>query len=256
MSSVSHRAYVAGRGRVSDPDRLLRELRALLADRSRDSSVLERLCAGVVSALPVDGAAIAVTTDVAGRGYSGASDPTSAHLDDLQFTLGEGPCWDATRHGHPVLVGDLTGPAGRRWPMFAPAVLAAGFRAIFAFPLQIGAIRLGTLDLVCAQPGTLDGDALADALIVADVAALTLIDTAAGDSPGPADLPPGLADTSGMYRAEIHQATGMVMAQLGVSAQEALVRLRAHAYAAGQTADEVACDIVARRLRLDGDLPG
>jgi hypothetical protein len=246
---------MAARERVSDPGRLRRELRALLADRSRDASVLGRLCAGAVSVLPVDGAAISVTTDPADRGYSGASDPTAAHLDDLQFTLGEGPCWDATRYGHPVLVGDLTGPAGRRWPMFTPAVLAAGFRAIFAFPLQIGAIRLGTLDLVCAQPGTLDSDALADALIVTDVVALTLVDTAAGDSHDPVDLLPGLgSDASGMYRAEIHQATGMVIAQLGVSAQEALVRLRAHAYAAGRTADEVARDIVARRLRLDGDL--
>jgi hypothetical protein len=247
---------VAASERVSDPGRLRGELRALLADGSRDASVLDRLCVGAVSALPADGAAISVTTDAANRGYFGASDPTSARLEDLQFTLGEGPCRDAAQHGHPVLVGDLTGPAGRRWPMFTPAVLAAGFRAIFAFPLQIGAIRLGTLDLVCAQPGTLDGDALADALIVADVAALTLVDTAAGDSNGTADLLPGLdSDVSGMYRAEIHQATGMVIAQLGVSAQEALVRLRAHAYAAGQTADEVARDIVARRLRLDGDLP-
>lgn len=246
---------MAASERVNDPDRLRRELRALLADRSRDGSVLERLCAGAVSALPVDGAAVSVTTDAAGRGYSGASDPTAAHLDDLQFTLGEGPCWDATRHGHPVLVADLTGAAGGRWPMFTPAVLAAGFRAIFAFPLQIGAIRLGTLDFVRVRPGGLDSGALADALIVTDVVALTLIDAAAGDSHDPVDLLPGRgSETSGMYRAEIHQATGMVMAQLGVSAQEALVRLRAHAYAAGQTADEIARDIVGRRLRLDGDL--
>ncbi|KLL09919.1 GAF domain protein [Protofrankia coriariae] len=228
-----------------------------MADRSRDASVLERLCTGAVSALPVDGAAISVTADTAGQGYSGASDPASAHLNDLQFALGEGPCWDATRHGHPVLVGDLTGPAGRRWPMFTPAVLAAGFQGIFAFPLQIGAIRLGALDLVRARPGSLEGDALADALIVVDVAALTVIDAAAGDLRGPAGLPLGVGpDAFGMYRAEIHQATGMVMAQLGVSAQEALVRLRAYAYAAGRTPDEVARDIVGRRLRLDGDLPG
>ncbi|MBL7502565.1 GAF and ANTAR domain-containing protein [Frankia sp. CNm7] len=237
---------------MSDPGRLRRELRALLAHGS-DALALDRLCAGAVSALPVDGAAISLTTDAGGRGYTGASDPVSAHLDDLQFTLGEGPCWDAARHGHPVLVGDLTGQAARRWPMFTPAVLAAGYQAIFAFPLQIGAIRLGILDLLRVRPGPLDGDALADALIVADVATLTLIDTAAVGSRGHGDPLSGPGpDIFGMYRAEVHQATGMVMAQLGVSAQEALVRLRAHAYAAGRTADEVARDIVARRLRLDG----
>lgn len=255
MLPVSHQVCAAARERVSDPGRLRLELRALLADRSRDASVLERLCVGVVSALPVDGAAISVTTDAAVRGWYGASGPAAAHLDDFQFTLGEGPGWDAVRCGHPVLVGDVTGPAGRRWPMFTPAVLAAGFQAIFAFPLQIGAIRLGVLDLVCARAGALDGDGLADTLIVVDVVALALIDTVAGDSHGPVDLLSGPgSDASGMYRAEIHQATGMVIAQLGVSAQEALARLRAHAYAAGRTADEVARDIVARRLRLDGDL--
>ncbi|MCK9921686.1 GAF domain-containing protein [Frankia sp. AgPm24] len=92
-----------------------------------------------------------MTTSVAGRGYTGASDPACARLDDLQFTLGEGPCRYAVQSGRSVFVGDLTGQAGQtgqvgqRWQMFTPAVLAAGFQAIFAFPLQIGAIRLGAL---------------------------------------------------------------------------------------------------------------
>ena len=242
---------------MSEPGRLRRELRALLADRSRGAAALDRLCVGVVSALPVDGSAISVTTAAAVRGYSGASDSVCARLDDLQFTLGEGPSWHAVRSGRPVLVGDLTGLSGERWPMFTPAVLAAGFRAIFAFPLQIGAIRLGTLGLFCARSGLLDGEALGDALVIADVAALTFLDAEAGDSSAPVDLPLGDdLDSAGAYRAEVHQATGMAMAQLGVNAQEALVRLRAHAFAAGLTVDEVACEIVARRLRLDGGLFG
>jgi ANTAR domain/GAF domain len=213
-------------------------LRALLVGRSPDGSALERLCAGAVSALPVDGAAISMTTGgTAGRDLVGASDAVTARLDDLQSTLGEGPCQDAARDGRAVLVGDLTGPAGLRWPMFTDAALAAGFRAVFAFPLQIGVIRLGTLALVRARPGGLERGALAHALIVADVAALTLIGMPVGDPEDASDL---RSDVSSMYRAEIHQATGMLMAQLGVSAQEALVRLRAHAYARGQTADEVA----------------
>ncbi|ADP82518.1 ANTAR domain-containing protein [Pseudofrankia inefficax] len=239
---------------MSDPGRLRRELLSLLADQSGDASSLDRLCVGVVSALPVDGASIAVTSDAAVRVYVGASDPITARLDDLQFTLGEGPGWDAVHDRRPVLVADLAGPSGCRWPMFAPAVLAAGFRAVFAFPLQIGAIRLGALGLLRARPGPLGDDTLADALVVVDVAALTLLDTRMDDPPGPS---PGLLpDALGLYRAEVHQATGMLMVQLGVGAQEALVRLRAHAYAAGQTVDEAARDLVARRLRLDGGPPG
>jgi ANTAR domain len=241
---------------VSDSGRLRDTLRALLADRSKSGSALDRLCAGAVSALPVDGAAISVTTATAGRGFSGASDPTTARLDDLQFTLGEGPGWDSAQDGHPVLVGDLTGVAGSRWPVFTAAVLAAGFQAIFTFPLRIGAIRLGTLVLVRVRPGTLDAGALADALIITDVAALTLIDAVGGGplhQPRPIREADPLPDVSWLHRAEIHQATGMVMAQLGVGAQEALVRLRAHAFACGQSADEVAREVVARRLRFESD---
>lgn len=240
---------------MSEPGRLRRDLRALLAELSRDAAALDRLCVGVVAALPVDGAAISVTTAAAVRGLSGASDPICADLDDLQFTLGEGPCWQAVRSGRPVLVGDLTGPWGERWPMFAPAVLAANFRAIFAFPLQIGAIRLGVVGLFCTRSGFLGGEALRDALVVADVTALTIIDAEIRDSPSPVDPLPGeYLKGVGAYRAEVHQATGMAMAQLGVSAQEALVRLRAHAFAAGLTVNEVAREIVERRLRFDGGL--
>ncbi|WP_052710613.1 GAF domain-containing protein [Pseudofrankia sp. DC12] len=147
---------------MSDPGRPRRELLSPLAGQSGDATPLDRLCVGVVSALPVDGAAIAVTSDGAAR-VAGASDPAAACLDDLQFTLGEGPGWDAVRHRRPVLVADLAGQPERRWPMFAPAVLAAGFRAVFAFPLQIGAVRLGALDLLCGRPGPLGDDTLADA---------------------------------------------------------------------------------------------
>lgn len=241
---------------MSDPARLRRDLRALLADRSGDAGALDRLCAGAVSALPVDGAAISVTTETAVRDGGGASDQISARLDELQFSLGEGPCWEAVRHGRPVLVEDLDGPDGRRWPMVTPAALAAGFRAVFAFPLQIGAIRLGALGLLARRPEFLDVETLGDTLVIADVAALTLIDPPTGTAPHSSDTPPEQdVNGVGMRRAEVHQATGMLIVQLGLSAQDALARLRAHAYAAGRTLDEVARDVVARRLRLDGDRP-
>lgn len=240
---------------MSDSSRLRARLGALLADHSEDASVLERLCTGAVSLLPVDGAAIWVTTGAVDRGFSGASDAATAELDDLQFTLGEGPCWDAARDGGPVLVGDVCGAAGERWPTFAAAATAAGVRAVFAFPVQVGAIRLGVVVLVGARPGLLGGRGVADALTVADVVALTLIDTAAHDPPGATGRPrpPEGPDLSWLRRSEVHQATGMVMAQLGVGAQEALARLRAHAFAQGRATDEVAREIVGRRLRLDDD---
>ena len=65
-------------------------------------------------------------------------------------------------------------------------------------------------------------------------------------------------DDAVAYRAEIHQASGMVSIQLQVPVAEALVRIRAHAFADGRPLGAVAADIVARRLRLtdDRDDPG
>jgi fatty acid desaturase len=243
---------VAAAEHVSDPGRVRRTLRALLAGRAPDETVLERLCAGARLA-PAGRRGGDLDDDqprrtgLCRRQRRGHHPPRRHPVHPRGGTL-----LGCRPDGRPVLVGDLTAAAGRRWPMFTPAVLQAGFQAVFAFPLQIGAIRLGTLGLVRAEPGELKRGAVADALIVADVAALTLVDLPACDPNNPAAL---WSEVSGRYLAEIHQATGMVMAQLGVGAQEALMRLRAHAYAYGQTAGEVAREIVARRLRLDGDLP-
>ena len=61
------------------------------------------------------------------------------------------------------------------------------------------------------------------------------------------------AELSILSRAEVGQATGMLVAQLGVEPTEALVRLRAHAYATNRSATDVARDILDRRLRLEAD---
>ena len=61
------------------------------------------------------------------------------------------------------------------------------------------------------------------------------------------------AELSALSRAEVSQATGMLVAQLDVEPAAALVRLRAHAYATGRSATDVARDILDRRLRLEAD---
>jgi hypothetical protein len=137
-----------------------------------------------------------------------------------------------------------------RWPGFAPAAVAAGARALFAFPLQAGAIRAGVLSLYRARPGPLTPQQLADALVFADIALQLLLDSYAGIS-GSADYRPldGLSDS----RAEVYQATGMISVQLDVSLEEAFVRLRARAFAAETSLDSVARDVVSRMLRFDPD---
>ena len=170
--------------------------------------------------------------------------------------MGEGPGPDALAYGGPVLVSDLDDvKAVRRWPLFAQAAGQAGAEAVFVFPLQVGAIRVGVMGLYREWSGPLSGSRLGDALVFADTATLLLLeaqDRAAGEAAagsGPGGQPAGLA----VHRAEIDQATGMLTEQLGVGIAEAFIRLRAYAYAHDRRLSDLAGDIVARRLRLRPD---
>jgi hypothetical protein len=198
--------------------------------------------------LAVDGASVTAVSGPAVREPLSATDELSARLEELLFRTGEGPGAEDFMFGSPMLIPDLE-QVTERWPGFVPAAVAAGARALFAFPLQAGAIRVGVLSLYRAEPGPLTPQQLADALVFADIALQLLLDSASGIS-GVAGYRPldGLSDS----RAEVYQATGMISVQLGVSL-EAFVRLRAHAFAADTPLDEIAGDVVSRLLRFDPD---
>jgi hypothetical protein len=216
--------------------------------REGDAPVsLAALCRAAVGRLGVDGAGVAAVSGPAVREPLSATDQRSGRLEELLFTIGEGPGAEDFMFGSPVLIPDLE-PVTERWPGFVPAAVAVGARALFAFPLQAGAIRVGVLSLYRAKPGPLTLQQLADALVFADIALQLLLDSASGIS-GLAGYRPldGLSD----HRAEVYQAAGMISVQLSVSLEEALVRLRAHAFAASAPLDDVAGDVVSRRLRFD-----
>jgi hypothetical protein len=141
-----------------------------------------------------------------------------------------------------------------RWPVFTPAALDSGAGAVFAMPLQVGAIRVGVLDLYRTRPGPLSPHELADALAFAETAGMLLLDTAAGVQPDTAELA-WQRDDPTAHQAQVHQATGMILVQLGVSAEAAFARLRAYAYAYDRRLGDVARDVVERRLRFDPDPP-
>jgi hypothetical protein len=212
---------------------------------------LAPLCRAAVSRLAVDGASVPAVNGPAVREPLSATGELSARLEELLFTTGEGPGAEDFMFGSPMLIPDLELVA-ERWPGFVPVAVAAGARALFAFPLQAGAIRVGVLSLYRAEPGPLTPQQLADALVFADIALQLLLDSASGISGLAGYQPPdGLSGS----RAEVYQATGMISVQLGVSLEEALVRLRAHAFAVGTPLDNVAGDVVRRLLRFDPD-PG
>lgn len=205
-------------------------------------------CSVAVTRARVSGAGVTMTTHPDSGRVVHVTDGVGARVEELQLTLGEGPGLDAHATRAPVLSPDLrSAEALLRWPVFAPAAVAAGAAAIFAFPLQMGAVLLGFMDLYRDEPRSLLSGELRDALLLADTATLLLI----GDAPAPG-VEEWLGGPGG-YRAEIDQATGMVSAQLGVPIDEALVRLRGHAYARERRLTDVARDVVARRLRFTSD---
>lgn len=231
-----------------DADFLSELADGLAADRrSGDGSGL-RLVRACVEALDVTGAGIMLMVDDEHRGTLGTSDAAIAAVEELQFTLGEGPCVDAYRTSRPVSEPDLGDPVEDRWHEFSGPALAAGVAAIFGFPLLIGGVRLGALNLYSDHPGDLRPQQYADALEMAALAARAILDLQAGATPG--TLPAELAAGARM-RSVVHQASGMVSAQLDVPVSDALVRLRAYSYAEDRPIDEVARDVVDRKLRFE-----
>lgn len=222
---------------------------AMMVGERPTGSLAEQLCALCADDLPVDGVGLALMTDAGHQGVIAATDGPARLMEDLQFTLGEGPCLDASRHRRPVLQPELARTASARWPAFGPAVLEAGIGAIFALPLQIGGIRLGILDLYRAAPGSLGAEELGNALAYGDAAVVILLHLQGAMAPDEG-LHPQLGDLS-QSRAEIHQATGVVAVQASVSLTDALLLLRAHAYTTSQPILEIAHEVLAGSLHFD-----
>ena len=220
----------------------------------RGTAAADRLCEACVDLLAVDAVAISLVFDGANTGTLGSSGQRARIYDELQFTLGEGPCIESVSSRAPVLIDDLA-DADQRWPAYGPAMLAQGVRGVYAMPVLVAGEYLGALDLFCTNPGLLAEDQLAGALLAAELAELPMLDLLGADLQSAVTDPDSSVwdELTTMTRAEIAQASGMLVAQLDVTPAEALVRLRGHAYATGRTATEVARDILDRRLRLDVD---
>ncbi|HVA04150.1 MAG TPA: GAF and ANTAR domain-containing protein [Acidimicrobiales bacterium] len=207
---------------------------------------LATLCRGCVALLPVSGAAVSLMAPAHAQSVASAFDGTARAIQDLEFTLGEGPALDSYAEGRPVLVDDV-GNLDGRWPQFSTAVAAMGVRAVFALPLQSIRTRIGVLVLYRDEAGALSEGELADALGVADlITQLVLV----MQSEAGAETVAWALDVSD-HRAVVHQATGMIAVQIEADVEEALVRLRAYAFAAERPIREVAGDVVTGHLRFD-----
>ncbi len=200
---------------------------------------IEELLVACMEAVAVDGGGISLVSHAGMREPLYGSDAAADTIERLQFTVGEGPCVDAFASGSPVLVDDLDAADSglrTRWAMFLPEAAKADIRAVFAFPMRIGAISVGAVDLYRRTPGPLDDASLAKILTTVDALSLMLLRMDGNPDDG--------LSTEQLGSMAVHRAAGMVMAQLGTSIGEALLRLRAAAYAEGAPVDRVADDVI------------
>jgi GAF domain-containing protein len=217
--------------------------------RQASTAPATRLCAACVEILEVTGAGVTIMSGT-NSGPVCSSDARMGKLEDLQFSLGEGPCRDAFDNGRAVAVPDLEHRSPDRWPNYTEPALAMGARGVFAFPLRVGTHRIGVLTLYQDIPGSLTVEQTADSLVVADVLAQTMISI---QSRNKTPLLAGELGDVNAHRAEVHQASGMAAVQLGIRATEALARIRARAYSTNQTVAAIAQQIVDGSLILGDD---
>ena len=228
-----------------DPSLLAFVIEGVRLDHLDGASPGPRLCRAALDLLGMEAVAIMLRGDD-GRGSPfGWSDDVVRELEDTQFTLGEGPGIDAHSSGRPSAEPDLAGSA--QWPVFAPAAVAAGMLAGFGFPLSVGAVRLGALDLYRKRPGPLTDVQVADAWALAGIITEALLVLQAQATPGAVPVEIDLAEN---LRAPVHQASGMLSERFDIKIADALVRLRAQAYAAGRPINDVAADVVSGVLKI------
>lgn len=226
-----------------DRDAFVRALAQLSAATGANTD----LCGPFVDAMHVTGGAVSTLGRPLGNQTVCASSAVAARIDEIQIDLGEGPCWEALRTRRPVLERDLRHHGGDAWPGAREALRQLDVHALFAFPLFVGALDVGVVDLYSTTPRELTPADVQDATVLASITARlvlrraleTVDDTAEDVAPGP------------YSQREVHQATGMVAAQLKVGADDAFVVLRGHAFATGRSVREVASDVVSRRTTFE-----
>lgn len=212
----------------------------LVAERASGEPLAERLCRACVEVLDAQGAAITLATSRPERVTVWATDGTSAALEQLQDVLGEGPGQEAFDTNRAVITRIDGGPTAR-YPVFSDLASAAeGHATIWALPMRTGGGPIGVVTLY-RHDGSL-ARSLDDAQHLADVVTAALAD----DPEGP------VTPEAWSARARVHQATGMVVAELGLPPEDALALLRAHAFAESSSVDAVAAQVLARTYVFPG----
>jgi hypothetical protein len=205
------------------------------------------LCDPFLDLFPIAGAAVSLLGKRVGQSTLCASNDSAARLDELQFDAGDGPCWQAMESRQIVAAADLLVEEHTEWPGFMEAFrddpIAGEIASMYAFPLVAGSLEIGAIDLYSGRPNAMSVPDVRDAAALAKIASWQVLRRILADDDPEADARP---------RREVNQAIGMVLAQLNISAQDANLLLRAHAYSMGKPVLEIATDVIERRLDFSG----
>jgi len=210
------------------------------------------LCGPIVTAFRVSGVSIATLGDPLGSETVSASDEPSAHRSEIQIDLSQGPIWSALASRHPVLEADLRREGGGEWPLACEALKSDGVGAVYAFPLSVGSLGLGAVGIYSDTARTFTPIEVTGASALATIVARKIfrrgilrldLEIDDGESDGP------------YARREVHQASGIIAAQLGISVADALAVLQAHSFSSGASVRDCAAEVIARRLDLSHPLP-
>lgn len=204
----------------------------------------------LIQAIAVTGASVSTLGPMLGSETVSSSDAQVTRLDELQFDLGEGPCWQALGAGAPVFEPALQSRPVHHWPAFLAAVQREEVGSMFAFPLGVGPLRFGAIDFYDVRPRELSGRETEQASALAGIVSRRVLRSAIQRVGNP-----GQDDDNPFSRRVVQQATGFVIAQLGVSADDAELLLQGRAFVEGRSVRAVAEDVLNRRsgFRLESD---
>jgi hypothetical protein len=204
-------------------------------------SLVDALCASFVTELGVSGASISVVSFRGRQSAVSSTDPIAARAEAIQFAMGEGPHWEVLSTRAPALCPDIDAEGETRWPFFIEKARGLGIRACFAFPMLMGSALVGVVDLYSTTVRPVDQGFIVRASHLARRAASPSVQRAMHSAAHHASEESLRAPA---LRREIHQATGIVLSQLDVSATGAFARLQGHAFATGRPIEEIAHEVV------------
>jgi hypothetical protein len=197
-----------------------------------------RLCRAFTNLAGADGGAISLGFTTTERTLLCVTDDLVSLFEDVQDTLREGPTLDALRTQRRVVSTSWQEQAAR-WPVLMEALPALVSSTVtWAFPMRPEHILVGVVSLharaerpLARAPDELD--------FLADVVGAAIVG--------------GIPVDEGKHavwseRDKISQATGVVVAQLGIHPTDALAVLRAHAFAHEATVSEISRAVLEREL--------